>query len=398
MNLNYNLFFRRLSSASYLRHVNVHSDEHHHLISLTSADVGKDLLITVPSSKELDYESDVIVSDASSLNSDVKFISTAVHRNLSKNKHTSNEEYRIKVITDIDDTVKSSGGIRLLGFITLGGIDNQYKRGQFYPGVMQFGLELSKTGKSRNKEEAVIPSKITVLTARAKELKFAMALKPSSKVCSAYRKLGDVNGVHDWGIGDVYYGSVAEWIISWRKGIRKFSNFELMLRNDISQGYENNKYIIIGDTGEKDEDAAERIINKYPSNIKAVFLHNVYDMKNQYQPNSNPVDRTASGVPIFYFRTYIGAAVKAYHASIINKEALKRITIQAIDELRSSHQSTISKLNEMKVVPKFIIDRNQRAYNSRWSELVDDANQCSFLIPLVPKDLFKVGNTNIQVK
>jgi len=304
----------------------------------------------------------------------------------------------VKVVTDIDDTVWSSGGVRFLG-IPLGGIDNQYKRGQFYPGVMQFGLELSKGGNgAKSSRFTVVPSKITVLTARAKEFKFALEIKPSGKLCSAYRQLGDVNGMDDWGIGDVYYGSVAEWILQWRKGIRKFSNFELMLRNDISQGYENNKYIIIGDTGEKDEDAAERIISKYPSNIKAVFLHNVYNMKNQYKSNSKPVDRTVSGVPIFYFRTYIGAAVKAYYASIINKDALKRITIQAIDELRSSHQSTISKLTEMKVVPRFIIDRNQRAYDSRWSELVDDANQCSFLIPLVPKDLlFKIDSINAQV-
>lgn len=42
-------------------------------------------------------------------------------------------EERIKVITDIDDCVKSSGGLKICG-IALGGIDKQYNRGQFYPG------------------------------------------------------------------------------------------------------------------------------------------------------------------------------------------------------------------------------------------------------------------------
>jgi len=284
---------------------------------------------------------------------------------------------------------------RFLG-IPLGGIDNQYKRGQFYPGVLQFGLELSKFGRSSSSRNSAVPSKITVLTARAKEFKFALAIKQSGKLCSAYRRLGVVNGVDDWGIGDVYYGSVAEWILQWRKGIRKFSNFELMLQSDISQGHENNKYIIIGDTGEKDEDAAERIISKYPSNIKAVFLHNVYNMKSKYRPYARPVDRIVSDVPIFYFRTYIGAAVKAYYANIITKEALKRITIQAMDELRLSHESSIARLNEMKMVPRFIVDRNQRAYHSRWSELVEDAQQCSFLSPLVPKDiLIKLDGSDV---
>jgi hypothetical protein len=40
---------------------------------------------------------------------------------------------RLKVVTDIDDCVKSSGGVRLCG-IPLGGVDKQYDRGQFYPG------------------------------------------------------------------------------------------------------------------------------------------------------------------------------------------------------------------------------------------------------------------------
>jgi hypothetical protein len=43
------------------------------------------------------------------------------------------ERERLKVVTDIDDCVKSSGGVKLCG-IPLGGVDKQYDRGQFYPG------------------------------------------------------------------------------------------------------------------------------------------------------------------------------------------------------------------------------------------------------------------------
>jgi len=102
-------------------------------------------------------------------------------------------ETRVQVITDIDDTVKSSGGLRLLGKLgralalfsrvcpaarqdtpvparthiagahvcnsvcgcvrvgvnigpALGGLDTQYKRNDFYPGVFQFGAELAAYG------------------------------------------------------------------------------------------------------------------------------------------------------------------------------------------------------------------------------------------------------------
>ena len=33
------------------------------------------------------------------------------------------------------------------------------------------------------------------------------------------------------------------------------------------------RYIIIGDTGEKDEEAGNRIASKYPEKVQAIFLH-----------------------------------------------------------------------------------------------------------------------------
>jgi hypothetical protein len=229
------------------------------------------------------------------------------------------KNYSIKVVTDIDDTIVSSGGLNIFG-INLGGVDNQYKRGTFYPGVIQvsrgkaivdaaccslrvyflvsimllltlsplpptaptstspasttppsqFNLELSSASSSRLR---ALPAKMAVLTARAKEFKFALEVRPGGKLCSAFRDLGKSNGV-DWGIGEVYYGSVNEWIFQAQKGLRKFLNFEIMLRSDMAEGL-TCKYIIVGDTGEKDEDAAERIISKYPSKVRAVFLHAV---------------------------------------------------------------------------------------------------------------------------
>ena len=80
-----------------------------------------------------------------------------------------------------------------------------------------------------------------------------------------YTYTGERNGHDDWGIEHVFYGSVKEWIFQHRKGIRKFRNFEKLLHNDYNT---NNKYIFVGDTGEKDEDAGERMIAKYASKIK----------------------------------------------------------------------------------------------------------------------------------
>ena len=117
-----------------------------------------------------------------------------------------------------------------------------------------------------------------MLTARAKEFLFALRLKPSDKLCTAFTQVGKENGSPDWGVGDVYYGSVIEWIFQGRKGIRKFQNFQILLENDMSRN--NNiipDYIFVGDTGEKDEEAGERIIQRHAKNVKAVFLHVVSD-------------------------------------------------------------------------------------------------------------------------
>ncbi len=112
-----------------------------------------------------------------------------------------------QVISDVDDTLKSSGGVKI-GEVALGGVDVQYARGDFYPGVFQFMFELSRaTG------DPLTPPKVAILTARAEEFKYALELKDDSKLAIAFRKTGEAEGIQGWGLGPVLYGSVAEWIV-----------------------------------------------------------------------------------------------------------------------------------------------------------------------------------------
>ena len=185
-------------------------------------------------------------------------------------------EERLQVITDIDDTVKSSGGLRLLGKLgvnigpALGGLDTQYKRNVFYPGVFQFGAELAAFGLPPN----MVPAPMAVLTARARELKVFLALKPGTglvlKYAEAAERLFRDHGKGDasWGIDTektVLYGSVIEWILQFRKGWRKFDNFQrLRALND-----ERVRYVLIGDTGEYDEECGERMVAACPACVHA---------------------------------------------------------------------------------------------------------------------------------
>ena len=134
-----------------------------------------------------------------------------------------------QVVSDVDDTLKSSGGVNV-GGVALGGIDVQYERGDFYPGVGEFMLELSRYGLPQ--EALGYPAKIAILTARAEEFKAALEIKDESKLAVALRTAGEKAGIEGWGVGPVLYGSVAEWIAQDRKGLRKFTNFERLIEQD----------------------------------------------------------------------------------------------------------------------------------------------------------------------
>lgn len=234
----------------------------------------------------------------------------------------------VRVITDIDDTVKSSGGKTLFG-IPLGGIDKQYRRGEFYPGVFQFILELSRHGAAAAKGLYMVPETVGVLTARAKEFKFALELKQEGKLCRKFRDCGVKNGFHNWGVGSVYYGSAQEWVVNSWKGLRKFENFELMMEDHaLEKDGKRDEYIFVGDTGERDEQAGEFIATKYPRNLRAVFLH-VVSMNTNPKHVSVPGDRYIGKVPIYYFRTYVGAATKALKAGLMTADGVQKVVDQA---------------------------------------------------------------------
>jgi hypothetical protein len=240
-----------------------------------------------------------------------------------------------QVISDVDDTLKSSGGVKI-GDIALGGIDRQYERGEFYPGVFQFMFELSISSfesKGISPQEGMLhglaPPKVAVLTARAEEFKLALELKEDSKLAKAFRKTGEEFGVEQWGLGPVLYGSVAEWIVQDRKGLRKFSNFERLINQDPTG--EIMEYIYVGDTGELDQEAGETMLREYPEVVKAVFLHVVSEESLPPIPESKLIN----GRPVIFFRTYVGAAVSAKKLGLVSESAMMRVVAAAQQALDS---------------------------------------------------------------
>ena len=231
-----------------------------------------------------------------------------------------------QVISDVDDTLKSSGGVNI-GGVALGGIDVQYARGVMYPGVEEFMLQISLCNR---KDTTAAPPKIAILTARAEEFKAALELKESSSLAQAFLKAGQAEGVDQWGLGPVLYGSVAEWIVQDRKGLRKFTNFERLLQQDPTGRIM--KYVYVGDTGELDQEAGETMLRDYAPYVKAVFLHCV---SGEAGPVPVPPPKFINGRPLIFFRTYVGAATAAVQLDLLTPAALQKVMDSAARRLES---------------------------------------------------------------
>jgi hypothetical protein len=251
------------------------------------------------------------------------------------NNNHHRHHFFTQVISDVDDTLKSSGGVNVAG-IALGGIDVEYERNDMYPGVAEFLYELS-----RHTAQPAVP-KVAILTARAEEFKAVLELKPTSSLAQALVQAGEQQQHDDdddeWGIGPVLYGSVAEWIAQCRKGLRKFTNFERLLAQDPTQQVF--RYIYVGDTGELDQEAGETMLREYPHLVQAVFLHVVSgDPLNQRQIPVPPL-KLIQGRPLVFFRTYVGAAAMAVQLNLMTPAGFERVVIAAQRKLQSVPQTS----------------------------------------------------------
>jgi hypothetical protein len=246
------------------------------------------------------------------------------------------------VISDVDDTLKSSGGLNV-GGVALGGIDVQYPRGDFYPGVAEFilgvslGVPTSYAATTTTTTSSTVPvvANVAILTARAEEFKLALELKEDSPLAVAFRVAGESIGVSNWGLGPVLYGSVAEWIVQDRKGLRKFSNFERLLQQDPTGTIF--QYVYLGDTGEMDQEAGETMLREYPEVVKAVFLHVVSD---QLGDIPVPPPKFINGRPLVFFRTYVGAAVAAVQLGFLTLESLEKVVEAACRKLANVERTS----------------------------------------------------------
>lgn len=225
-----------------------------------------------------------------------------------------------KVLSDVDDTLYSSGGRYPAG------VDSRYPRHALYPGVLSFyrELDMGTNGLDEWTDDRV--GNLVFLSARPHVYKDVSEKKSYAKFAALYEKMG-MHTLPTMLAGNLRSGRAFMWQGDLEPmAQKKFENF-----CEYYQLYPEFTHVFVGDNGQGDVRAAELIIEKFgPDALEAAFFQQVQPMDKVYGYHSKEdLDRWRS-MNIVFFNTYVGAAVEAVKMKKIRLGGLKQICEESI--------------------------------------------------------------------
>jgi hypothetical protein len=217
-----------------------------------------------------------------------------------------------KVLSDIDDTFLANWK------------DTRYPPKTVYPGVLQFYRELDRG-------PGVIPGRegdLTFISARPQD---PLGLI-EDRTLATLREHGVSSAV-------MLSGAFTHLLGNARIAEMKFENFSRYI-----QLYPEYGFVFTGDSGQGDVAFGERMLTAHPESVRAVFIHDVVET-----PES--VRMTWRAKRIFFFDTYIGAALEAFEVGVIARDGVARVARAAREDLArvpftsdSQRQSRVAEL------------------------------------------------------
>jgi len=234
-----------------------------------------------------------------------------------------------KILSDVDDTLLSSGGSYPAG------IDKRYGKKIVYPGVLAFyrELDLGTRGPEEWPENRV--GNLVFLSARPHVYK-DMSEKSSFRKFEKLR-MPNVDGrkgmhtVPSMLAGDLISGTQYITTNDFEPLARKkFDNFKRYV--SIYPEYE---HIFVCDNGQGDVRAAELMFDSFPYEFQAVYVHVVQKITKTY--GYDPRRWKEKEIYAFFFRTYPEAA---FHAAtreppLIRITGLRRVCDEAVNDFLS---------------------------------------------------------------
>lgn len=199
-----------------------------------------------------------------------------------------------KVLSDIDDTFLANWK------------DERYPPKTVYPGVLQFYRELDRG-------PGVIPG-------REGDLTFVSARPRDPLGLIEDRTLATLRE-HGVGAAVMLSGAFSHLVGNARIAAMKFENFSHYL-----QLYPEYGFVFTGDSGQGDVAFGERMLTEHPEAVRAVFIHDVVD-------TPEAARETWRARRIFFFDTYLGAAVEAFGVGVISRDGVARVARAVREDL-----------------------------------------------------------------
>ncbi|KAI9916684.1 hypothetical protein PsorP6_018248 [Peronosclerospora sorghi] len=224
-----------------------------------------------------------------------------------------------KVLSDVDDTLYSSGGRYPAG------LDTRFPRHTLYPGVLAFyrELDMGTVGPDEWTDDRI--GNLVFLSARPHVYKDVSEKKSYAKFVALHEKMG-MHTLPTMLAGNLKSGRAFMWQGDLEPmAQKKFENF-----CEFYQLYPEFKHVFVGDNGQGDVRAAELIVEKFgPNALEAAFFQRVQPMEKMFNYHSKKDLERWRKMNIVFFDTYVGAAVEAYRMKKIRLIGLKKISDDA---------------------------------------------------------------------
>lgn len=225
-----------------------------------------------------------------------------------------------KVLSDVDDTLYSSGGRYPAG------LDTRFPRHTIYPGVLSFYREMDMgiAGPDEWTDDRV--GNLVFLSARPHVYKDMSEKKSYAKFSALYEQ----KGMHT--LPTMLAGNLKSGRAFMVQGDlepmarKKFENF-----CEYYQLYPEFKHVFVGDNGQADIRAAELIIEKFgPEVLEAGFFQLVHPIEHTFGYHSKADVERWRKMNIIFFNTYVGAAVEAFKMKKFRLSGLKKICDESV--------------------------------------------------------------------
>ncbi|OWZ22785.1 hypothetical protein PHMEG_0002457 [Phytophthora megakarya] len=232
-----------------------------------------------------------------------------------------------KVLSDVDDTLYSSGGRYPAG------LDTRFPRHTLYPGVLPFyrELDMGTVGPDDWTDDRI--GNLVFLSARPHVYKDVSEKKSYAKFAALHEKMG-MHTLPTMLAGNLKSGRAFMWQGDLEPmAQKKFENF-----CEFYQLYPEFKHVFVGDNGQGDVRAAELIVEQFgPDALEAGFFQRVQPVEKMFNYHSKEDVERWRKMNIIFFDTYVGAAIEAFCMKMIRLCGLKTICDDAGQSFERIH-------------------------------------------------------------